>query len=260
MTEEQNIQPSMTVDDPAENNVGESGAIEAEGTDALIAELEKAGVTTAEQLGGKLEASRQAGQMAQLLGDARNEIAGLKTQLTEMRQGTLNQSIDIDQLDDDGQNGGVDLEKAITRVLRKEKERDRQQAVEARKKIMQSWGMIQNDKDYPLVKEVWERKISDPNFNLQVQSGQINPATEYMETVREFYKGIAKRSLDAIKTLKGGGVTPTPNVEGPASIPGQPAPQAKGGKDVLDKTKERVDKGARLSEDEELAAITAALS
>jgi len=231
--------------------------VEAPTTDvnALIAELEKAGVTNPEQLQGKLVASREAGNLSNQLGDARREIAELRDMLTSRPREETNE---FESYNDES----ADLRSILRQEIEAHDLRKTKIQIETQKKVNAMWGEIQGDEDYHLVKEVWEGKLKDPDFVFQIQQGQTNPVKAYNNVVRTFYKGIAKKSLDTIKTLQSGGSITTPHVEdgetGTPSIPGVTGKPPKGD-DVIKQLGEKLDKGELLTEDEELNAIAAAL-
>ncbi len=169
----------------------------------LVATLEQAGVTSPAQLQGKLDASQQTGQMANLLGEARDRISNLETQLNERPPVTVpvNENFDLDNF---GENQPVNLEETVVKAIRKENERNQRETAKVQQQSTQVWGAIQNDPDYGLVQKVWEQKMQDPNFAMQIQSGRVHPYQAYQQTVRDFYKGIAQQSLETIKSLRGG--------------------------------------------------------
>jgi len=217
--------------------------------DALVKELEKAGVSTAQELQNKLTASREAGQLANLLGDANKRIADLEQAVRQPP--AAEQEFDYSE--------GHDIETIIEKKLTSVLDAREAEARQAQQQAMEIWQGIQTDPDYGLVKDVWEAKIKDPNFNIAVSAGKKDVAKEYMETVRKYYKGIAKKSLDTITTLQKGGVPTTPHVEGEAQLPGVPEVPNEGN-ETINKAKEKVAKGGLLSEDEEMAALEAILS
>jgi len=221
-------------------------------TSALLAELEKAGITKPDELTGKLEASYQAGNLANQLGEARQELAEIKAAMGQPKPTAEEYS---------GYEETADLEKILERTLdKREKVAARKQA-EAQKVVLGMWNKIQNDSDYKLVKEVWEDKLKDPNFTFKIQQGLVNPIEEYNDVVRGYYKGIAKRSLDTIKKLQGGAVPATPHVEDSARLPGSEVPigeEKSEAQKTVDRLKE-ITKTRTLTEEEELEAIDAAL-
>jgi hypothetical protein len=237
-----------TVETPVEEPKAEAtGQTEIE---ALLKTLEKAGVTTTQELQGKLTASREAGQLANLLGDANKRIADLEQ---ASRMPTAEPEYDYSE------GTPIDIESIVEKKLSSVLDAREAKTRRAQHEAMKIWQGIQTDKDYGLVKEVWEQKIKDSNFNMDIQSGSKNIATEYMETVREYYKGIARQSLETITQLQKGGAMATPHVEGEAQISHDfPADMTKG-QETIKKVQEKVNKGGRLTEDEELAALDAIL-
>ena len=211
----------------------------------LLETLNRAGVSSIDQLEGKLEASQQVGQMANLLGDARKRIEQLESAPSpaQVDPYTGNQSSD-----------DLDLEGLMTKVIRKEDQRKNSAAMQRQQMINGAMQSIYQDEDFPLVKEVWAQKVQDPNFVMRVNSGQVNPVNEYTTMVRNFYKKNMRESAQTIESLqKGMGVSP-PHVEGNAAIP------AMKDKEAIEQTKlkqnqESVNKGKNLSEDEELDAL-----
>lgn len=222
--------------------------------EALVAELEKAGVTNTEQLQGKLAASRETGNMANQLGETRRELSELKTLLTPSQP---KPNADYESLNEE-----VDLGAVVRREIKADRAEQMKAQAEAQKQVQAVWSEIQSDEDYPLVKEIWEGKLQDPNFVFQIQQGQVNPSRAYTDIVRGYYKGIAKRSVDTIKQLQGGAIIEPPHVEGgetqTITIPG--AGDEPKSKETLAKLGEKLDKGGLLTEQDELAAIEAALT
>lgn len=204
----------------------------ADETEALLIELEKAGVSTVGELDGKLIASREAGNLANQLGTARTEIAELKTMVAQqgvspsVSEGTLGQEeTDLDNI----------IGRKMEDVLDK---REKKQAVaykQSQQMSLNMWNAIQNDPDYGLVKEVWEEKLKDPNFTFKVQQGILNPYKEYNDTVKEYLKGNMQKAADTIKQLQGKGKIPAPHMEGGERVstnlitetPGSPEYKAK---------------------------------
>jgi hypothetical protein len=222
----------------------EAGGTDSNELESLIKTLEEAGVKTTKELEGKLTASREAGQLANLLGDANKRIADLE-------RASKIPSAEPSYSYDEGQP--IDIEAAISKGINKVLDERDAKTRQVQQQGMKIWQRIQGDKDYKLVKDVWEAKNKDPNFLMEIQAGTKNYADEYMETVREFYKGVARQSLDTIKKLQGGIAPAAPHVEGEATMPGMPEQPT--GNETIIKAKEKVEKGGRLSVEEEMAAL-----
>jgi len=233
----------------------EEGVVDQKEMEALIAELEKAGVTNTEQLHNKLAVTKEYGNVVNMLGELKAENKQLKEML-ELNQKT-GKEFDFSEASSE-----IDLARMLDKVLDERESRKAKQQQEYNKAVMAMWNKIQTDTDYNLVKDVWENKTKDPNFIFMVQQGQVNPWEEYNNTVREYYKGIAKRSLETIKTIHGGGRVNSPHVEsGEARLPGvKPQKETTAQEERLSKLREKVDKGEILNEDEQVEALLASLS
>jgi len=224
---------------PADDEVG-----------SLIAELEKAGVKTVDELSGKLRASREAGNLANQLGESRKEIAQLRELMEASRHTPAPNFIDEESAD-----LGTIIEQRVNKTLDARDKRLAEQHRAQQEATLRTWSKIKTDKNYNLVKEVWEAKIKDPSYLYDVQTGNVSPLDEYNDTVVEYYKGIARRSVDTIKKLQGGGVTsPPPHMETGDRTP-QLQKETTPTQARLKELKEKAAKGL-LTEEEELEAIS----
>ena len=206
--------------------------------DALIAELEKAGVTNTEALHNKLAVTKEYGKVVNMLGELKAENRQLKEMLeSKPAPGDFDYS---------ETSGSPDLADIINKVLDKRDAMKAQQQAQYNKAVLEMWNEIQSDQDYELIKDVWEEKTRDPNFIFMVQQGQVNPVKEYNKMVREYYKGIAKRSVETIKVLSGKEKVKPPYVEsGNARVPGIESKNEESDQEKkLKGMKESVEKGA----------------
>ena len=244
--EEPKETPTTPEENPEETKVEETPTIDVDG---LIAELERAGVSNPEALEKKLVAAREAGNLANQLGQTRAELNEIKALLNQQSKP---QQRDYDYESD---NSGLDLEEIIGRTLDKRDKIKAQKAAEAQKAVYNMWNEINSDDDYELVKPIWEEKLKDQNFIFQVQQGMANPIKEYNKVVRGYYKGIAKRSVDTIKTLqgKGGDIQAPMHVEGGDRVHQIPREETKS-EGRLKELLQKASKGS-LTEDEEMEAL-----
>lgn len=230
--------------------------------DGLISELEKAGVASPQDLTNKLEASAQSGRLAQLLGDERKRSQNLETQVAEMQRMAVPKQTMYDDPFEQAEQP-IDLESAMERSVNKVLDRRDKAALQAHQQNLAKWNQIQSDKDYGLVKDVWEGHLKDPNFALQIQNGMVDPYLAYNETVRGYYKGMAQQSLDVIKQLRGGSGIPPPHVETGERVPTNIVSTTGGEEpDSVKRTRElkgKVEKGHQLTSDEELEIIDSLL-
>ena len=256
MTEEKKTEetPTLAEEKPKKEEKKESPTTDVDG---LIAELEKAGVSNVEQLEGKLIASSQAGNLANQLGTARDEIAALGAALKESNERTRSEQPLVEEETD---LSGM-IKRDVRAAMKEEREEENKVYRQAQQTSLAMWNAIQNDPNYHLVKDVWEAKIADPNFTVKTQQGLHNPYKEYTDTVLDYYKGIAKRSVETIKTLTGKSDVTVPHVEGEGQVAPPPSESEKSAQEEkLTRYKEKVDKGGRLTEEEELDALVANLT
>jgi len=223
--------------------------------DGLVAELERAGVTNAKELEGKLIASREAGNLANQLGLARGEIHSLKEEVLSIR-GTSRPKQD-DYFGGETNEGNADLKSLVREAMREEKKADLAVQQRAREQAMQMHKSIREDEHYSLVKDIWEQKERDSDFLWRVQNGVTNPVDEYHKTVVAFYKGLAKRSVETINTLKGGKpAAAAPHMEDGARVPHI---ETKDENDAKTKRLKELKAKSTLTEEEELEAIQLAV-
>lgn len=264
MADEQNVE-SPTLEQP-QTKAKSTPEID---IDAVMAELERAGVQDAESLKGKLDAGSQVGRMANLLGDANRRIEELEQSVMAQQRNRQQRPVQRDTFDlDDFQSGQtIDLEQieaAAARGVRKETISQQRAQMQAQQQSAAMWGAIQGDKDYHLVRDVMEAKMSDPTYSMRIQMGQINPMMDYHNTVVDFFRGVTRKSLDTIKVLQGGRPITTPTVE-TGQVAGAnivSADNSRGNERVeyLKKLKQKANKGGRLTEQEELALLDGAFS
>lgn len=221
----------------------------------LLELLKSAGMTKPEQVEGTIRNAKRTFEMQSERDRIANELAELKRAFSEQK------SKPSDQVDDYGQP--VDLAGEMNRILDARERAKEQAQLQQQQRMMEAWNTITSDEDYHLVKDVWEKKLQDPNFVMGIQMGQKNPMQEYQNTLRTFYKGIAQKSVQTIEKLQKGGGAPPVHVEsGEARTPQMPSTdeEISEHRELLNQYKEAADKGKVLTEDEEMAALRAAFS
>ena len=247
----------------ADDNVTEPQEINQEAISALVDTLGKVGVMDADDpvkaLEGKLAASQQAGNLANQLGDTRNELAGVTKQLKEMQtRQPVAENFNLDEYSQQTLTKEQVREESKSAVREVFQEENRKQQ-QLQQQMLGLYNNISADSDYPIVKEIWEAKLQDPNFSNKLSSGQLHPERAYMETKIEALKGIAKQSLQTINTLQG--TVPKPNTPAlETSDRGQPqnlvGGAGSGGPTPEDKQIQTlhtaIEKGYRPSDDEML--------
>ncbi len=221
-----------------------------EESENLLTNLEKAGI---KEGGGRNEDSDiklQLDQLTQMLDRERNRNDELERRLSEKTY------IPDSDNDDDTIDIEAIVEKGVEKALRK-KEAQIQQVQQANAKMIQA---IQQDEDYALVKNVWEKKLQNPNFIAQVQTGQVNLTDSYISTVRGYYKNLVSQAYGTINKLTGGkkqNITQPPHVE----TGGQSGQNIVNEGDLTEMQKyrkamqEKVNSGYVMSEEESLSIV-----
>ncbi len=183
--------------------------------DDLLAELEKAGVESPEQLQGKLDASAQAGKAFQMLGDERKRSEALQVEVDKLKAQPQRDEFEMPE------NRPIDIEAALDRSVEKQFNKRDKAARQAQEASIAAYSAITTDSNFHLVKEIWEEKIKNPTYLYQAQSGAINPLMDYQNMVVDYFKNIAKESHKTITELVGGKEVSAPHVEsGEGRTPG----------------------------------------
>lgn len=227
-------------------------------TEDLIKALTEAGVTTPDQLEGKLSASQQVGHMQNLLGDVKAENQKLIETIQNMH--TNNPPAQQTSFDDvpDGQQ--VDLQALVANTVEGVFKKRDKAAAQGQSAALQKYHKITTDKNYHRVKDIWDVKLKDPQFMFEINNGVIDPVDAYRDIVDEFKDGLLKQSLDAITTLTGSGKPlASPHIEGDARVTHDLPVDKTESQEIINKLQEKVDAGKQLTEAEELAALSTTL-
>lgn len=240
---------SPTMEEPAEVVVKEEVTENQSEENELLAMLKSASLDDPAKLDGTIRNASRTFEM-------QSERDQLAHQLAEMEK-RMNKP--VQQIDEESYGQPVDLDAKLNQILDARDQKKSQAQFAQQKAMMDSYNMITGDKDYQHVKGVWEQKLQDPNFVFQIQMGQKNPMQEYQETLRDFYKGMMKRSAETIETLQKG-ATPVVHVEsGEARASGVLTEEEKSeSEELITNLTKEADTGHVLSEEQELAAIQAA--
>uniref|UniRef100_A0A6H1ZTY1 Uncharacterized protein n=1 Tax=viral metagenome TaxID=1070528 RepID=A0A6H1ZTY1_9ZZZZ len=224
--------------------------------DELVAELERAGVTNAQELQNKFKASSESGRLAQLLGEERKHARELQAKLEQL----ANRPAQVP--DDIYSERPIDIESVVERSLEKALTTREIKAQKMQEANIASWNQIQTDEDYGLVREIWEAKLKDPNFVFRIQSGMVDPVREYTQTVRGYYKNMMKKSVDTIRQLKGGvPAASPPHIESGERIPSNIVSEdpTSGKRKKFDEFKKKATEKGVLTPEEELDLLDALL-
>ena len=199
-----------TMDEPKKEVVKEK--VQEPNVEELTELLKAYDATEMGSLEGKLKASREAGNMANILGEVREQNRQLQGQVAALSNQPLKQqeaNLDLDNYE--GQT--VDLESVVLKTVKRAISEEKQQAAQFQQQQMAKWGQITGDRNYGKVKEIWEDKLKDPTFYNEIYSGMKDPVIAYREVVDDYKDGLLRRSLETINTLKGGGKVAPPHME-----------------------------------------------
>ena len=258
MSDEGVVKESPTLEaNEADSKPTTASVPETEKYSSLIAELEKAGVSNAKELEGKLRASKEVGQVNSILGSLRDRNSELEQMVRELS--ASQKKTRSAGYEDDPQPGAIDLGELVKKQVKGVIEEEKRASLMAQQRAWQAWNQIQSDEDYHLVSDKWEAKMRDPNFAIQLQAGTVDPIAEYQKVLRNHYKSSVKLAAETIKSLTTGMPAQKIHVEGTARARQETPVERSENRKQVDSLKEKVNKGKLLSEDEELAALQAVL-
>ena len=196
----------MTLEKPASEPVKTDEVAE------LIGQLDRIGVRNAADVTNIATAAAQAGKLANMLGEERNRSAQLQQQLQELALKVASMSNAVPQVDEWGQPraAGVDLGQLVKNAVRTTfKEEVIEPQLKAKEQFYQAMNYIQNDDDYTVVKDIFEKHVSSPKVQQALGNQETNIVEEYNRVVKRFYRGIAEQSRDVLKKITDkGGVVP----------------------------------------------------
>lgn len=173
---------------------------------ALMAELDKLEITSPERLQGMAQASYQAGNTANLLGEANAENARLQAQITQLQQPQTQQTHQPEQYVE-GQT--VDINAAMTQAIEKvlpaqldaAAARMNRQAVIANQAQFEEYAKIQGDPDYKVIGPAFEQHVQNPAVQMQLRTGQTTMDKVYSNVQLTWYRKIAERSKNALQGM-----------------------------------------------------------
>lgn len=160
---------------------------------AILEELKSRGIDSPEKIENMAKASSEAGNLARMLGELRQQNANLERQIQNM-----NQPHKTDYDNDYGES--IDLRQVVRNELRGfwNDEIVKPQA-EMTNRVYSELAAIQSDEDYPLVNQMWESHWQNPSTQHRVSTGQSSPKTEYDRLVRTYYRQSFKKTYDALQ-------------------------------------------------------------
>jgi hypothetical protein len=186
--------------------------------DAIMAELKAVGKTTPESVQGMYTASKESGNLANMVGDLKAEIQSLKAnratpQVSQDPYAEEPSSVDLGHLIDSRLETG--LNKFWTKM--------QQSQNEAYQQSMQDLSTVQADKYYPHVKDIFDEHLRSPNVQMSISTGTSSYSKEYQRVKDKYTDKLLERAGKTIEQL-GKGVKPSaPHMEsGSPSVPVTP--------------------------------------
>ena len=160
-----------------------------------LAELE---IDSPQRLENMARASSEAGRLAKMVGDLRDQNEQLSRKLDGLTQYQPNQDFDYSQ-------PGIDLGQEIRKNTRaeiqailKEQEDAKRQATEAYYKDMSK---IQGDKRYKVLDPVWQRHIQKPSVQMALQRGETNIVDEYYKVKDAYFDILEETYTNKVKSV-----------------------------------------------------------
>lgn len=188
--------------------------------DSIMSTLETIGAKTSQDVENMHIASQQSGNMANLLGEARKELADLRT-IIEKKD-----AAPAVTYDDYGQPvqavvAPQDIGAEVKKAIQEEKALELQAQQNYNAKLQRDMLKIEGDKFYSIVKEDWIKAQSDVKLQMRVQSGEISPYDAFieikdakvlqtMQTLGNSYKDIQERGKINPPHMESGNGSPPP--------------------------------------------------
>jgi len=222
--------------------------------DALISELEKVNLTDPDKLKGKLKNAAGFSSVQAEKDRLAHEVSQLRSEMEQMKYQSKKVNID----DFDGfQDNAIDIETTIEKVLDRRDAKHAQQQFERQKQQMAAYQKITKNKYWNEVRPLFEGKLQDPDVNMQVQMGQLDPVELFHEATVEYFQDLSKKSLEALQLASGTKIKP-PHVENSARTPTQDTDTRDDKQKEVDKLREMAAKGG-LHQDDQMKLINATL-
>jgi hypothetical protein len=149
-----------------------------------------------------------------------------------------------------GEEKPIDIETVVARAIRKEREREIMQQRQAQENISKVWNKISTNENFPLVKDEFENALRDPVTTFKLQTGELDAVELFYGMVTNKYKGLTKKTLEALQTFKGAGTVPPPHIESNARVGTQKTDNRDDKQKKLDRLAEKGKKPGGLKEAE----------
>lgn len=207
--------------------------------DALISELTKMGVRDPNELVNMQRASREAGNIANLLGQVRTENQELKRMIQQM-QSSQNQQVGYQ----DAQP--VDIGKVVRHEVENVVKSLTTEQIRAQEALEGELSEIEMDDDYQMVASVWQQYLGSRPVQLNLRKGATTLTKEYNKVVKAFYKKMLGAQQSAINLAQKG--VKTPHVEAASTHTPQLPKQTEEKERKINQLREAHQKGTMTSD------------
>ena len=207
--------------------------------EGLVAELQQAQITDPEKLKGHLTNARDYGRMQSERDRLAQELQSIRSEIGELK------NFRSQPQDEYGQESRpVDIEEVVSRAYRKERAKELEMQRQGQAQIAKVWNKISTNENFPMVKDDFENALRDPVTQFKLQTGELDAMELFYGMVTDKYKGLTKKTLDALQSFKGAGTVKPPHIESNARV-GTQKPEEKTDKqkkldDILKKPKNKV--------------------
>jgi len=223
--------------------------------EALMKELEKVNITDPNKLRGKLQNAEGYKTVQAEKDRLFNEVQGLRSEIEKIRMG---QKVNIDEFGDI-QQAPIDIEATFRKIYREERQAERREQLAQQQAQMKAYQKITQNKYWKQAGPIFEQKMRDPEVNIRVQAGEIDPVELYHETVTEYLTELSQKSLEALQSLTKSGKVQPPHVENSARVPTQNMDTRDDKQKKVDSLREKAKAPHGLHQDDQMELINAAL-
>ena len=163
---------------------------------ALLAELEKAGIQTPEQIAGAIEASKHTGKMAQHLGETRSENENLRREIELLRRSIEGRQKPEQRQDEDE----LDLKGLIRNELRSFYQHEIiEPQTRAQQQFHDEMAQVMQDEDYPIVAEAFHKHLYSPAVQAKLVRGETSVTREFDRTARAFTRAMLGKAAGTLR-------------------------------------------------------------
>jgi hypothetical protein len=160
---------------------------------SILEELSGLGIDSVEKVQNMATASSESGNLAQMLGEVRQQNQDLQRQITEIGQPRPQENM-----------GYEDQSQDIAGIMRKEirnfySNEIVKPQVEQTNRVYGELSSIQSDEDYAMVQPVWDQHWNSPQTQHRIMTGQASPRGEYDKVVKTYYRSALKKTHGALR-------------------------------------------------------------